>query len=66
MWRGIYRDDRLFVLNGKISISEIRIWRDKFQERVDKITGNNYLQFTCENWNPGVHPSTNREKFPFM
>ena len=34
-------------------MSEIQIWRDNFQEKVDKITGNDYLKFTCETWNPG-------------
>ena len=34
-WRGIYRDDGFLVFKGRISISEIRIWRDKFQEKVE-------------------------------
>ena len=38
---------------------DIIICRDKFQEKVNKIAGNNYLQLTCETWNPYVHPSQN-------
>ena len=53
LWRGIYRDDGLLVFKGRRSISEIRIWRDKFEEKVDKIAGNDYLQFTCDTSNPG-------------
>ena len=31
----IYRDDGLLVFKGKNIFSDIRIWRDKFQEKVD-------------------------------
>ena len=75
MWIGIYRDDGILVLKGRRSISEIRIWRDKFQEKVDKIAGNDYLQFTCETWNPCGFLSRNKTEttsmvtykvFPFL
>ena len=49
---GIYRYDGLLVFKGRISRSEIRIWRDNLQENFDKIAVNDYLQFTCETWNP--------------
>ena len=52
LWREIYRDNVLLVFNGRRSISEIQIWRDKFQEKVDEIAGKDYLRFTCDNWNP--------------
>ena len=58
LWRGIYIDDGYYVFKGR-SISEIRIWRDKLQENVDEIAGNDYLQFTCETWNPGGRLSRN-------
>ena len=48
LWRGNYIDNGLLVFRGKRSISEIRIWRDKFQEKVEEISENYYLQFTCE------------------
>ena len=51
------------------------IWRDKFQEKLDKIAGNYELKLACETWNPGAHPSRNETKitstkteeiFPFL
>ena len=42
---------------GKKSLSEIQIWKDKFQDKIDEISGNDYLKFTCETWNPGGRPS---------
>ena len=62
MWIVICRDGALLVFKGKRSISEIRIWRDRFQEKFDKIAGNGYLQFTCGTWNPGGRPSRNETK----
>ena len=52
-WRVIYRCGRLLVFKGKRSISDIRIWRDKFIEKVNGIVGNNYLQYNCDTWNLG-------------
>ena len=66
MCRGIYRGDRFLVFKGKRSISEIRIWRQKLQEKVHEITVNDYLQFTCDNWNPGGRPSINETKTTSM
>ena len=75
LWRVIYRDDGLLVFKGKKSLPEIQIWRDKFQEKIDEIAGNDYLQFTCEIWNPGGRPSRNetettsmvtKKVFPFL
>ena len=37
LWRGIYRDDGLLMLKGRISISEIRIWRDNPKKRLTKL-----------------------------
>ena len=42
LWRVIYRDYGLLVFKGRISIPDIRIWRDKLQEKIDKIAGNDY------------------------
>ena len=75
LWRGIYRDGGLLVFKGKKSLSEIQVWRDKFQEKFDEIAGNDYLQFTSETWNPGGHPSRSETEttsmvtnkvFPFL
>ena len=65
-WRGIYKDNGFLVFKGRISISEIRIWRDKFQEKVDEIAGNDYLLFTCETWNPGGNLSRNENETTSM
>ena len=64
--RGIYRYYGLFIFKGKISISDIQIWRDKFQDKFDEIVGNYYSQFTCDTWNPGVRPSRNETKITSM
>ena len=40
LWRLIYRDGRFLVFKSKRSMSDIRIWRDKLQEKVDEIAGN--------------------------
>ena len=40
-------------------MSAIQIWRDKFQEKFDEISGNKYLYFTSETWNPS---GSNSEK----
>ena len=66
LWRGICRDDGLLVFKGRRSISEIRIWRDKFQEEIGEIAGNDYLQFTCETWNPGGCLSRNKTETSSM
>ena len=47
-------------------MSEILVWIDKSQDIVDEIAGNNYLQFTCDTWNPDVHPSRNETKTTSM
>ena len=41
--QGIYRDLGLLVFKGKKSLSEIKIWREDFQSRVNKIAGKLYL-----------------------
>ena len=52
IWKGIYRYDELLVFKSKKSLSEIKRWRDDFQIRVNKIKGNEYLQFMCKTWMP--------------
>ena len=65
----------MLVFKGRRSISEIRIWRDKFQEKFEEIAGNDYLQFTCETWNSGGRLSRKKTEttsmvkdkvFPFL
>ena len=56
MWRGVYRNCGLLVFKVRISMSDIRVWRYTFQEKVDEIAVSDYLQCTCDTWNPGRHP----------
>ena len=60
--RVIYRDDGLLVFKGRRSMSDIRICRGNFQEKVDKISGNDQLQFTCDTCYLGASPSRNETK----
>ena len=43
-------------------MSDIRICRGNFQEKVDKISGNDRLQFTCDTCYLGASPSRNETK----
>ena len=51
----------MLVCKGKKSISVIKIWRDEFQSRVNKLSGNQYLQFTRELWIPNANTSRNKQ-----
>ena len=55
LWIGIYRYDGFFVFKGNRSISDILSQRDKCQEKVDNISGKDYLQVTCETCNINGH-----------
>ena len=61
IWKGIYREDGLLVFEGKKSLSEIKRRRDDFQSAANKLSGNEYLQFTCELWRPNTRPSKNKQ-----
>jgi hypothetical protein len=47
---GIYRDDGFAVFNGVKTTGEVAEWLSRFQARLDKLAGSNYLQFTAEVW----------------
>ena len=51
-----HQGEKLSVFKGKRSISGIMIWRKIFQEKINEIAGNSYLQFRCETWNSGGCP----------
>ena len=61
IWKGIYRYDELLVFKSKKSLSEIKRWRDDFQSRVNKIKGNEYLQFMCKTWMPNAILSRDKQ-----
>eukprot|EP00957_Ditylum_brightwellii_P168256 12809275-Ditylum_brightwellii.AAC.1 len=48
----MYRDDGLVVFVGKRSKNVIQEWLQKYQSLVNKLAGNNYLQFTTKLWQP--------------
>ena len=50
------------MFKGVRSILEIIIWRDKLQEKVDKISVDYFLPFICEAWNPGGRQLRNKFK----
>ena len=52
LFNEIYRDDGIDIKNSILTIDQVCDWQDKFQERVNELTGSNYLQFTAEVWNP--------------
>ena len=56
MWREIYRDNGMLVFKSRKLILEVRVWRYKFQQKVDEIECKDYLQVTCDYWNPGGCP----------
>ena len=51
----------MLVFKGKKSLSEIKRRRDDFQSGVNKISGNEYLQFTCVIWMPNVSPPRDKQ-----
>jgi hypothetical protein len=57
LYRGTYRDDGIAIFKSRMSYSQITQWRDKFQSKVNAITGGDYLQYTCEIWaDPRLQP----------
>ena len=37
LWRVIYRDNGFLLFKGESSILDVRIWRDKYQDKVEKL-----------------------------
>ena len=50
------KNDGLLVFKGKKQLSEIKSWSYDFQAKVNKLSGNEYLQYTCEIWILNVGP----------
>ena len=52
IYHRINRDDGLVVFKGKKGVKDIKDWLDEFQQTVDKVAGNQHLQFTTKIWKP--------------
>ena len=75
-YHGLYRDDGFAVFKSNLSFEEICNWREDFQNNVNKITGGDYLQFTCDVWKQEeLEPKTssnkkvtlnNEDSFPYL
>jgi hypothetical protein len=48
----IYRDDGIAIFPGKYNYQDLNEWLFDFQEEVNEIAGNDYLQFTAVLWDP--------------
>ena len=60
---GIYRYHGLLLFKGKKSRFDIKRWREDLQSKVNKIAGNEYLQFTCEILMPNTSPSRDKQDY---
>ena len=66
----------MLVFKGKKSVQDIKKWLAEFQQTVDKVSGNQSLQFTAEIWTNDTNlPLPAKEdkvqivmnkKFPFL
>ena len=64
IYRDIYQDDAIVVFKVKNKIKDIKEWLNEFQRTMNKLTGNQHLQFTteiCKN-NKSLPPSEKNER----
>ena len=47
MFKGIYRDDGLVVFKDNLLKSEVAVWLERFQERIDELAKLKFLKFTA-------------------
>jgi hypothetical protein len=74
VYDGIYRDNGITVFKGLKTTSKVASWLGTFQERVNNLTGSEFLEFTMEIWgsdkdNGRKHKAvkaTNKNYFPFL
>ena len=61
----IYQYDNLVLFKGKKIIQEIKYWLVDFHQTVDKVAGNQHLQFTAEIWmnDENLPPSLKKDRF---
>ena len=51
-YNSIYCDDGINIINGKRSTEQMVDWLNKFQARMNKLNGSEYLKFTLDIWDP--------------
>ena len=49
-YHGFYRDDGFGVFTQRLMKQDVIQWRNKFQEEVNRIAGNDFVQFTAVVW----------------
>ena len=47
---GIYRDDGIAIFQGGFCADKINHWLSNFQSEINKVAGNDFLQFTMDVW----------------
>ena len=52
VYEGFYRDDGFAVQLGKWDFQDISEWREGFQDSVNLLAEGDYLQYSCEVWDP--------------
>ena len=50
VYKGVYRDNGIYVTNSLWSASKLRIWLRHFQLEVNQVFGSNSVQFTGVLW----------------
>ena len=50
MFKGIYRDDGFVVFKDNLLKSEVAVWLERFQERIDELAESKFLKFTAVIW----------------
>ena len=50
MFKGIYRDDGFVVFKDNLLKSEVAVWLERCQERIDKLVESKFLKFTAVIW----------------
>ena len=50
MFKGIYRDDGFVVFKDNLLKSEVAVWLERFQERIEELAESKFLKFTAVIW----------------
>ena len=52
LYNKIYRDDGIDIKKTILTTDEVCEWLERFQSKVNQLTGSEYLQFTADVWDP--------------